>query len=63
MSGPYDSVIGQDKAKIITRFLTSMPNKFEVAKSPATVHGEILKVDPKTGCAQQITRCQVAHGS
>jgi len=62
MSGPCDSVIGQDKQKIITRFLTSMPNKFEVAQSPGTVHGVIVKVDPITGKAEGITRLQIAHG-
>jgi len=62
MSGPYDSVIGQDKNKIITRFLTSMPNKFEVAQSPGTVHGVVVQVDPKTGRAEGITRLQIPHG-
>jgi metallophosphoesterase (TIGR00282 family) len=61
MSGPYDSVIGQDKEKIITRFLTSMPHKFEVARSFGTVHGVVVKVDPKSGKAEGITRLQVAH--
>jgi len=61
MSGPYDSVIGQDKAKIITRFLTSMPNKFEVAQAPGTLHGVVVKIDPKTGKAEGITRLQMAH--
>ena len=61
MTGPYDSVIGQDKSKIITRFLTSMPHKFEVARSAATVHGVIVKVDPKTGKAEGITRLQMVH--
>ena len=61
MSGPYDSVIGQDKTKIIARFLTSMPHKFEVAQAPGTVHGVIVKVDPKTGHSESITRLQVAH--
>ena len=59
MTGPYDSVIGQDKNKIITRFLTSMPHKFEVARATATVHGVIVKVDPKTGKAEEITRLQM----
>ena len=59
MSGPYDSVIGQDKTKIITRFLTSMPHKFEVARATGTVHGVIVKVDPKTGRAQGIVRLQI----
>ena len=60
MTGPYDSVIGQDKAKIITRFLTSMPHKFEVARAQATVHGIIVKVDSKTGRANSISRIQVS---
>jgi metallophosphoesterase (TIGR00282 family) len=60
MSGPYDSVIGQDKSVIITRFLTSMPHKFEVAKSAGTLHGVVVKVDPKTGRAQSINRLQVS---
>jgi metallophosphoesterase (TIGR00282 family) len=63
MTGPYDSVIGQDKQKIITRFMTSMPNKFEVAQSPGTVHGVIIKADPSTGKAQGITRLQMAHST
>jgi metallophosphoesterase (TIGR00282 family) len=61
MSGPYDSVIGQDKSKIITRFLTSMPHKFEVARATGTVHGVIVRIDPKTGKAEGITRLQMAH--
>ena len=63
MTGPYDSVIGQDKEKIITRFLTSMPNKFEVAQSPGTVHGVIIEVEPSTGHATAITRVQMLHAS
>jgi 2',3'-cyclic-nucleotide 2'-phosphodiesterase len=63
MSGPYDSVIGQDKTKIITRFMTSMPHKFEVAQSAGTVHGVILRVNPKDGKAEQITRLQIAHSA
>jgi metallophosphoesterase (TIGR00282 family) len=56
MTGPYDSVIGQDKAKIIARFMTSMPSKFEVARSLGTVHGVCVKLDPQTGKAQGIRR-------
>jgi hypothetical protein len=62
MSGPYDSVIGQDKAKIITRFLTSMPHKFEVARSTGSVHGVIVKVAPEDGKAGKITRLQIQGG-
>ncbi len=56
MTGPYDSVIGQDKAKIIQRFLTSMPHKFEVAQGEAQIHGVCITVDKLTGRAQKIVR-------
>ncbi len=56
MTGPYDSVIGQNKEKIIRRFLTSMPQKFEVAEGAGTLHGALITVDPATGRASAITR-------
>ncbi|MBF0511113.1 MAG: TIGR00282 family metallophosphoesterase [Candidatus Omnitrophica bacterium] len=62
MCGPYDSVIGQDKAKIVARFLTGMPSKFEVAKTPGEIHGVIVDVDALTGKAKKITRLQRQMG-
>ena len=56
MSGPYDSVIGQNKENIIQRFLTSMPQKFEVAKENVYLSGIIVDVDEKTGRAKSIAR-------
>ncbi|MBI4309108.1 MAG: TIGR00282 family metallophosphoesterase [Candidatus Omnitrophica bacterium] len=58
MSGPYDSVIGQDKVKIIQRFLTSLPHKFEVAQGAATLHGVVVTVDAASGKATHIRRIQ-----
>lgn len=58
MSGPYDSVIGQIKERIIERYLTSMPNKFEVAKTEGTLCGVIVDVDEATGKARTISRIQ-----
>ncbi len=58
MSGPYDSVIGQNKDKILKRFLTSLPEKFEVAESSATLCGVVINVDEKTGRAKSIVRLQ-----
>ncbi|MBI3314720.1 MAG: TIGR00282 family metallophosphoesterase [Candidatus Omnitrophica bacterium] len=60
MTGPYDSVIGQNKEKIIRRFLTSMPHQFEVAAAAATLHGVVVGLDTETGRAQSITRIQKA---
>jgi calcineurin-like phosphoesterase len=58
MTGPYDSVIGQNKDKIIQRFLTSMPVRFEVAKEDPWLHGVMVEVDDHTGLAHKITRVQ-----
>ncbi len=58
MSGPYDSVIGQNKEKILERFLTSMPVKFEVAVGEACLHGVIIDLDEQTGKARSIVRVQ-----
>jgi len=58
MTGPYDSVIGQNKEKIIQRFLTSMPMRFEVAKGDPRLHGVVISIDTETGRAQKIIRIQ-----
>jgi len=56
MSGPYDSVIGQNKEAIIKRFLTSMPIRFNVAKEGIELRGIIVDVDETTGRAKSIKR-------
>jgi metallophosphoesterase (TIGR00282 family) len=58
MSGPYDSVIGQNKEKIMQRFLSSMPHKFEVAQDGVRLCGVLVDVDEATGRARSITRIQ-----
>ncbi|MCK5580057.1 MAG: TIGR00282 family metallophosphoesterase [Candidatus Omnitrophica bacterium] len=58
MTGPYDSVIGQKKEKIIQRFLTSIPVRFEVAKGDPALCGVVVEVDDKTGKAHKVTRIQ-----
>ncbi|MEK6568447.1 MAG: TIGR00282 family metallophosphoesterase [Candidatus Omnitrophota bacterium] len=58
MCGPYDSVIGQEKSRIIERFLTGMPVRFEVATGDAQVHGVIIDIDEHTGKARSIERIQ-----
>ena len=56
MTGPYNSVIGQNKENIIQRFLTSMPQKFEVAKDGVFLSGILVEVDEKSGKAKSIAR-------
>jgi len=58
MTGPYDSVIGQNKESIINRFLSSMPIRFNVASEDVKLCGVVIDIDEKTGRARQITRLQ-----
>ena len=58
MTGPYDSVIGQDTQKIIRRFLTGIPERFEVAKGNPRLNGVLVDVDDQSGKATHITRLQ-----
>jgi 2',3'-cyclic-nucleotide 2'-phosphodiesterase len=56
MTGPADSVIGVKKELAIHRFLTQLPNKFEVAKRELVLEGAVVTIDPETGRATGITR-------
>lgn len=56
MCGPRDSVIGTDPDKVIHRFITGMPEKFEVATGPAFLNAVYLEVDDKTGKTRHIER-------
>lgn len=58
MTGPFDSVIGRKKEQILTRFITQMPIKFEMAEGDIQLHGAIVDVDEKTGKANSIKRVQ-----
>ena len=58
MTGPQDSVIGQEKERIIQRFLTSMPRKFKVAEKDVVIQGVVVDVDENTGRARDIKRIQ-----
>jgi metallophosphoesterase (TIGR00282 family) len=58
MTGPFDGVIGRKKEQILTRFLTQMPARFEMAEGDIQLHGAIIDVDKKTGKAKSIERVQ-----
>lgn len=62
MTGPYDSVIGQDKEAIIRRFLTSRPVAFNVASGDVKICGVLVSVDPASGRAVTIQRIQQSVG-
>ena len=56
MTGPFDSVIGVEKAPVIRKFLTSLPIRMEAAKEMPELHAVIVTVDPQTGRAVSARR-------
>jgi hypothetical protein len=56
MTGPFDSVIGIQKEEILERFLTLIPNKFDVAKGDVRLQGVILDIDELSGRSRGIER-------
>ncbi|MCI4624738.1 MAG: TIGR00282 family metallophosphoesterase [Candidatus Magnetoovum sp. WYHC-5] len=56
MTGPYDSIIGIKEEQIIERFLTFMPNKYDVAKGRTIFSAVVLDVDHNTGKTYSIKR-------
>jgi len=58
MTGPYDSVIGRRVEDVLTRFLSSIPVKFEVAEGNIQLHGALVEIDEETGRALSILRIQ-----
>lgn len=60
MTGPFDSVIGRKKEKIIERFLTGMPIRFELGTEDIRLQGVIVEIDDKTGKGLSIMRISEA---
>jgi len=58
MCGPLDSVLGVRTDRVIARFLSQMPTRFDVADGPAVVQGAVIEVDESTGRARGVRRVQ-----
>jgi len=55
-TGPHESVLGREIEPVIKRFLTNMPQRFEVAKNRVLLHGAVIDIDDATGKALKIQR-------
>ena len=58
MTGPHDSVIGRKAEQILTRFITQLPTRFEMAEENVQLQGAVVDIDEKTGKARSIERVQ-----
>jgi metallophosphoesterase (TIGR00282 family) len=56
MTGPLESVIGDNTDEVIQRFLTGIPNRLVVASGPVIFTAMLLDIDETTGKAKSIER-------
>jgi calcineurin-like phosphoesterase len=61
MSGPHESIIGNDFKGVMRRFLTGLPTRLEVAKGDVRLSAVTLDIEEATGRAQAITRLSVTE--
>src|SRR5690606_38286361 len=57
MCGARDSVIGDDRDAVISRFLTQMPTRLPAADGVGMVNGLLIDIDDETHRARSIERC------
>jgi len=55
-TGGHESVLGREIEPVIRRFVTNMPQRFEVATEQVKLHGVVVEVDEATGRARGILR-------
>ena len=59
MCGPYDSVLGRRKDRVVKYMTTNMPHMFEVATGDVRMCGALVEINPDTGKAESIERIEV----
>ena len=62
MTGPYDSILGRRKDRVLKHLITGMPFHFDVATGDPRLCGLLTTVDDQTGKAVRTVRCEL-HGS
>ena len=59
MCGPYDSILGRRKDRVLKHMTTNMPHPFEIATGDVRMCGALAEIDPETGRALKIERIEV----
>ena len=59
MCGPYDSVLGRRKDRVLKYMTTNMPVPFDVATGDVRMCGLLAEIDPETGRANSCERVEV----
>jgi hypothetical protein len=61
-TGPHDGCLGREIEPVIKKFLTGMPQRFEVARNRVLLHGAVIEIDDTTGKAVKIQRVEETLG-
>jgi metallophosphoesterase (TIGR00282 family) len=59
MTGPYDSVLGRRKDRVVKHMTTNMPQPFDVATGDVRMCGALAEIDEASGKAISIERIEV----
>ena len=59
-TGPHESVLGREIEPVIQRFLTNMPQRFEVARNRVRLEGVVVEIEDTSGKAVNMLRVQEA---
>jgi len=63
MTGSFDSVLGIKKEVALERFLTLLPNRFDVAQGDIRLQGVLIDIDDTTGRGLSVKRLNIAMES
>jgi metallophosphoesterase (TIGR00282 family) len=55
-TGPHESVLGREIEPVIKRFVTNMPQRFDVARDRVALQGAVIEIDEISGKAATIHR-------
>jgi len=55
-TGPHDSVLGREVEPVLRRFMTGIPQRFEVARGRILLQGALIEIDTGSGKATSIRR-------
>ncbi|HTX21176.1 MAG TPA: TIGR00282 family metallophosphoesterase [Candidatus Aquilonibacter sp.] len=55
-TGPHEGVLGREMEPVIKKFLSGMPQRFEVARNNVLLHGAMIEIDDASGKAVEIQR-------
>lgn len=59
MSGGFDGVIGTQKEKVLEKFLTSLPARFDICETNVRMNGIEAEIDEKNGKCISIKRINI----